>query len=46
MYIVYVLVGWSEVFQHLLQWREHLIEIFLQLALTLIKVDPTRGAQW
>ena len=39
-----MLVGWSEVFQHLLPWRERLIEIYLQLALTLMKVDPTQNA--
>ena len=43
---MYVLVGWSEVFQHLLPWREHLIEIYIQLVLTLMKVDPTQGARW
>ena len=44
---MYVLVGWSEVLQHyLLLWRERLIEIYLQLALTLMKVDPTQTAQW
>ena len=40
-----MLVGWSEVFQHLLTWGERSIEIYLQLALTLMKVDPTRGAR-